>query len=1002
MGRIWKHMASVVSCLVNYLIMRKLFLPVLVTAAMFVSHASSAGNKVSLDSGSGIAEWKLHPADVVLDGDALHRVGVESDGWIPAIVPGAAFASYVEAGLEPDPNYGDNAYRIDREKYDKDYWYRVEIPSSSIPDGTRRWLCFEGVNRKGEIWFNGECLGQLDGFMDRGRFEITSLVKNDGTPNVLAVLVRSPKDPIPNYASPTYISSAGWDWMPYVPGLLGGITDDVYMETSGDIVIEDPWVRTKVPAIDRGLVSVTAGLVNNSREDREVTVTGVLVPGDIRFEKTVKVQAGRKVMCSFTPDEFPQLGLDNPALWWPNGYGDQNLYTCILTCAVDGQESYRSDFTFGIREYSYDFVKGVFQLSVNGEKIYCKGGNWGMSEWMLRCRGEEYDLKVRLHKEMNMNMIRNWIGSTTDDEFYQACDKYGIMVFDDFWLNSHPNLPDDVFAFNRNAVEKIKRLRNHPCIAVWCGDNEGVPLAPLNEWLREDVRTFDGGDRWYQPISREYGFSGSGPWVNAHPIWYFTEYPSGFGDHKLDGWGFRTEIGTAVFTNYESYRKFMPDPEQWPMSEEMLNRHFFGASSFNSRPDRYFATVEYNYGKASGTEDFCRKAQLLNIEANKAMFEGWQHHMWNDASGILTWMSQSAYPSFVWQTYDYYYDLNGAYWGVKKACEPVHVQWSYADNSIKVVNASLGSYDGLTVDARVYDINGNELDSYSKRVSASVRPDMAVKVMSLDFPEDGNLARGKKAFSSSDGVRDYLDASAVTDGNTGSAWSAQKGEGQWICVDMEDTVEVSEFVLSWESLVSEGYQILSSDNASDWTVLYTSEIGSEPIQKIGIAPVKARYFKVLNLKGKRNMAMHEIEIYGPSSDETQAGGLTPVHFIRLSLTDRDGLLLSENFYWRSLRLGDYTALNSLEPARLGVKTSVSEKDGKCTVTADVSNKGKGVAFAVRVMPVLASSGEQILPAIMDDNYFTLMKGETKKVTIEFDSSLLEGDDVRIVVRPYND
>ena len=92
---------------------------------------------------------------------------------------------------------------------------------------------------------------------------------------------------------------------------------------------------------------------------------------------------------------------------------------------------------------------------------------------MLRCRGEEYDLKLKLHNEMHFNMIRNWIGSVTDDEFYEACDKYGIMVWDDFWLNSNSNLPDDVFAFNMNAVEKIKRLRNHACIAVWCGDNEG-------------------------------------------------------------------------------------------------------------------------------------------------------------------------------------------------------------------------------------------------------------------------------------------------------------------------------------------------------------------------------------------------------------------------------------------------------------------------------------------------------------------------------------------------
>lgn len=983
--------------------MKRFILPVFAAAFMACSISSWAWGRVSLDSKDSVAVWRLAPADACIISGQFHSAGYTCDGWIPAVVPGATFTSYVEAGIEPDPNYGDNAYKVDRKKYACDYWYRTEIATEDLPSGEHVWLCFEGVNRKGEVWFNGTRLGFLDGFMDRGKFDVAPLLRHDGSANVIAVLVHSPKDPVPNFASPTYISSAGWDWMPYVPGLLGGITDDVYVEASGDITFEDPWIRTKVPAIDKGQVSVTAGIVNHSAQEKEVTVKGIISPGGIEFEKTLKVQPGRKAVCGFSPDDFPQLEIANPALWWPNGYGDQNLYTCTLTCCVDGQESESREITFGIREYSYDFVKGVFQLSVNGERIYCKGGNWGMSEWLLRCRGEEYDLKVRLHKEMNMNMIRNWIGSTTDDEFYQACDKYGIMVFDDFWLNSHPNLPDDVFAFNKNAVEKIKRLRNHPCIAVWCGDNEGVPLAPLNEWLREDVKTFDGGDRWYQPISREYGFSGSGPWVNAHPIWYFTPYPSGFGEHKLDGWGFRTEIGTAVFTNYESLCKFMPDPDRWPMSEDMLDRHFFGPSSFNSRPDRYFYTVEYNYGKASGTEDFCRKAQLLNIEVNKAMFEGWQHNMWNDASGILTWMSQSAYPSFVWQTYDYYYDLNGAYWGVKKACEPVHVQWSYSDNTVKVVNATLSSLDSVHVDARVYDMYGNEVGEYSEQTTVSVRPDMAVRVMQLDLPQDRNLARGKKAFSSSDGVKDYLDASAVTDGNTGSAWSAKPGKGQWVCVDLGEPAEVSEMVLSWESAASKKYRILMSDDAENWTAVYTAENGSVPIQEIRIDPVKARYFKVLNLEeGLRSMALHEIELYGPSSDAVTDTGLTPVHFIRLRLTDSDGKLLSENFYWRSTRLGDYRALDSLAKADLSVKSTSCMENGKCIVTSRITNKGKGVAFAIRVMPVYASTGEQILPAIMDDNYFTLLKGESKTVTVEFDPSILGDDSCRIIARAYND
>ncbi len=973
--------------------------------ALLSSLQAFADRKVSLNSSDGAVEWYLSPVDGKIPAAGIHMAGYSVSDWIPAVVPGASFTSYVEAGLEPDPNYGDNAYKADRKKYAGNYCYRTEIPSSVIPSGKHIWLCFEGINRQGEIWFNGYRLGFLDGFMDRGRFDIAGLVNNDGSPNVLSVLVISPKDPIPNYASPTYISSASWDWMPYVPGLLGGITDDVYLESSGDVTISDPWIRTTVPSVDKGIISLTSGFINNSDEEKEVVVSGTVTPGDIVFEKKIRVPAGRRIESGFSSMEFPQLEVDNPALWWPNGYGEPNLYTCRLECSVDGRLSDTEEIVFGIREYSYDFVKGVFRLSVNGEEIYCKGGNWGMSEWLLRCREEEYDLKIRLHKEMNMNMIRNWIGSTTDDEFYQACDKYGIMVFDDFWLNSHPNLPDDVFAFNKNAVEKIKRLRNHPCIAVWCGDNEGVPLAPLNEWLREDVKTYDGGDRWYQPISREYGFSGSGPWVNAHPIWYFTPYPCGFGEHKLDGWGFRTEIGAAVFTNYESLRKFIPDAEKWPLSEDMLNKHFFGPSSFNSRPDRYFSTVEYNYGKASGTEDFCRKAQLLNIEANKAMYEGWQHNMWNDASGILTWMSQSAYPSLVWQTYDYYYDLNGAYWGVKKACEPLHVQWSYADNSVKVVNATLGSYSDLRVDAKVYDLKGNEVSRYSKSVSASVRPDMAVKVMDLELPEDGNLARGKKAVSSSDGVKDYLSASAVTDGNTGSAWSARKGEGQWVYIDMQEPVTVSDIVLSWESMASDKYCIQVSDDADQWTTIYTAENGSEPVQEISIEPVTARYFKVLNLTASRhrNMAIHEMELYGPDSVEAEnASGLTPVHFIRLSLTDAEGKVLSENFYWRSLRLGNYRALDTLEKANLSVRTSSETVDGKCVVTAKVTNKGKGVAFAIRVIPVFASTGEQILPAIMDDNYFTLLKGESKTVKFEFDAELLSGDRCRIIARPYND
>lgn len=962
----------------------------------------AAAERISLNSDSPLTGWRLRAEAEVSDPGAMYKADYQTKEWTPAVVPGAIFTSFVEAGVEPDPNFGDNAYKTDRSKYDRNFWYRTSLSTADLPAGAHQWICFEGVNRRAEVFFNGERLGQLDGFMDRGMFEVGGLLRRDGTPNVLAVLVYVPTNPIANHASPTYISSAGWDWMPYVPGLLGGVTDDVYFATTGDVSLVDPWIRTKVPSADQAVVSLSAELKNHSAAEQSGVLRGVVQPGNIAFEKPFKIQAGQQRTWTVTPEEFPQLKIDDPALWWPNGYGEQNLYTCSLTCEIDGKVSDRKQIAFGIKEYSYNFVKGVFQLSVNGERIFCKGGNWGMSEYLLRCRGAEYDLKVGLHKDMNYNMIRNWIGSTTDEEFYDACDKYGILVFDDFWLNSHPNLPDDVHAFNRNAVEKIKRLRNHPCIAVWCGDNEGVPVEPLNGWLREDVKTFDGGDRWYQPISREYGFSGSGPWTNAHPIWYFTAYPSGFGEHRLDGWGFRSEIGTAVFTNYESYKKFMPEPERWPASKEMLDRHFFGRSSFNSRPDRYFATVEYNYGKASGTEDFCRKAQLLNIEANKAMYEGWQHHLWNDASGVLTWMSQSAYPSFVWQTYDYYYDLNGAFWGVRKACEPIHIQWSYADNTVKAVNTSMRAYNDLRATATVYNLDGREVKRFSQTVTGTSLPNTAVRLMTLQLPADLNLARGKQAVVSSSGVKDYQAERALTDGNTGSAWSATGGAGEWAYVDLGAPTTFSTVVLSWESEVSKTYRLLVSDDAEQWHAVYTGDKGSSPIDEIVIAPVTARYVKVLNDESMRpngRTALYEIEVYAP---RTEAPALSAVHFIRLRLTGDDGRLLSENFYWRSNRLGDYRALNHLAPARLGVSSKSELRGDKRIVHATITNRGRGPAFAVRVMPVCASTGEQLLPVRMDDNYFTLLGGETRKVEILFDASLPGGDDCKLVVRPYND
>ncbi|MDP4210261.1 MAG: discoidin domain-containing protein [Bacteroidota bacterium] len=974
--------------------MRSLLIVLAVLAGLNIE-TFAQNNRMSLNSDNKSVQWKvIAQADVKKAAAEIFPSGINTSGWVSAIVPGTVFNSYVVAGLEKDPNFGDNIYKVDKKKYDRNFWYRTEFNLPVNYTAEKTWLNFEGINRKGDVYFNGEFLGKLDGFMERGKYDISNLLVKD-KPNVLAVLVYWPQTPIPNYASPTYISSSSWDWMPYVPGLLMGITDDVYLTSSGAVTINDSWIRTEVPSKSKAEVSLNIELNNSSDVEQEGELSGVINPGNISFSQKVKIGAHQNQTVFFDQKKVKELEINNPELWWPNGYGEAKLYTAELKFNKSNELSDTKKITFGIKKYTYDTIGNVLHIKVNGEPVFVKGGNWGMSEYMLRCRGAEYDLKVKLHKEMNFNMIRNWIGSTTDEEFYEACDKYGIMVWDDFWLNSHPNLPSDVNAFNKNAVEKIKRLRNHPCIAVWCGDNEGYPLPPLNTWLKEDVKVFDANDRLYQANSHSDALTGSGPWANFHPIWYFTRSPNGFGGDK--GWGFRTEIGTAVFVSFESFKKFMPKETWWPRNE-MWDKHFFGPSAGNGGPDTYDRTINKSYGQAKGIEDYCRKAQLVNIETNKALYEGWLHNMWNDASGVMTWMSQSAYPSMVWQTYDYYYDLNGAYWGVKKACEPIHIQWSYADNSVKVVNTSLNTVNDLKAEAVVYNLNGLVQKNLGKTAIVNSSSNTARPCFTLDLDlNTDNMAFKKRAVASSVST-DASDAAAVSDGNNGSRWSSNYTDDEWVYVDLGESKTVKSVVLNWEAAYAKAYKLQVSDDAVNWSDIYTTDQSKGGYEHLLVTPAKGRYVRMLGVKRATGYgySLYDFEVYADTKPVAPQ-----MQFIRLYLKNSKNELVSYNFYWRSSKNADYTALNSLPKVNLKITSKLTRKDGRIIISATITNTSSAPAFAIKVQVVRASDGERILPATMNDDYFTLMKGESKSVQIDFDEALLMDGKYKLIVEPYN-
>lgn len=701
-------------------------------------------------------KWKVNAQSVVTaNGSVISSAGFAEKNWIPAIVPGTVFYSYVKAGKERDPDYADNIYKADHKKYNQPFWYRAEFGPINLQRDQNLWLKFNGINKRAEVYFNGRHLGTISGLMQRGIYNITNLLHKNKA-NAIAILVVPPRfDPehhheLANWESPTYICSASWDWMPAVPGLNSGITDSVSLNITRAVSIADPWVRADLPNNKRAGITISANLTNSS----SATVTGrlraVINPGNIVVNSNpviLKPDAGTEV--TFSAKEFPQLQIKNPALWWPNGYGAQPLYTCKLSFESDGTVNDEVTRQFGIRKISCDTttLHGPMRLYVNGVPILVKGGNWGMSDYMLKVRGKDYDTRIRLHKAMNFNMIRNWTGEVTDDAFYQYCDKYGIMVWDDFWLNNMGGI-DSVNLFKANVIEKIKKFRNHPSIVIWCGANEGLPggdaHGPISNAITSAINNYDGDYRIYLPRSNagvtnpnfsihggSKNLSGSGIWANTNPKTYFTDPHNGYLFSK-DSWGMRSELGMATFINPESFKKFMP-AEYWVAptvevvnsKDNMWARHFFstdGALGGGADPVRYIKDINRNYGAATSLNDFCKKAQMFNLETMKAMFEAWNDHMWNDATGMLIWMSQSAYPSMIWQTYDYYYDLTGAYFGAKYACEPVHIQWNPATYMVKVINNQSTPLNDLIVEASVYNTDGKIVPGYTRKAKVNAKP----------------------------------------------------------------------------------------------------------------------------------------------------------------------------------------------------------------------------------------------------------------------------------------
>ena len=770
-----------------------------------------------------LAEPDVLAADAKADGESISRQSFEPEKWLAATVPGTALTTLIDRGVYPDSDYGLNNLTIPERLSRQNYWYRVAFKTPAQARGERLTLTFEGINYAAEVWLNGKKLGGITGAFIRGKFDVTELVSATAE-NVLAVKVCPP--PHPGIAEeesikagpgenggmmmldgPTFGATEGWDWIPSIRDRNTGIWQDVTLTATGAVEVGDLQVVTTLPKPDRSEadVEIEAPLTNTSSAPVGGEVTASF--DDVKVTKHVTLSPGETVV-RLEPAEFAQLKVQNPKLWWPNGYGEPTLHTLTVSFAAGGKVSAERKIDFGMREVSYETSlfdatghlkrvevlpartadealplineshEGIRQvedktpsrfgfedpipeqyrdffryawvqslepgaegsasvkpvdggwpntdlvIKVNGVRIAARGGNWGMDDSRKRVSIEHLEPYFRLHRDAHVNIIRDWMGQNDEENFYALADKYGLMVWNDFWESTQGyNIEaQDPALFLKNAKDTILRFRHHPSIVVWCGRNEGVPQPIINEGLATLVRTLD-HTRYYTGSSNRVNLRNSGPYQFMPLDTYY----------KINR-GFSVELGIPSVPTLEGIKAFIPKEDLWPISDTWAYHDFHEQGNGAVAP--FMDHMDTEFGTATGLEDFERKAQMLDYAGHRAIFEGMAAHLWEPNSGRLIWMTQPAWPSMEWNFLGSDYDTQSSFWGTEKACEPVHAQLDLSNNNVDLIN--LGAARSFKVETRVVGLDGKVISDQTNQIEAVGNARTSVGKPDLEKLADGH------------------------------------------------------------------------------------------------------------------------------------------------------------------------------------------------------------------------------------------------------------------------
>jgi len=708
--------------------------------------------------------------------------------WFPVKVPSTVLTGLVANHIYPDPYQGLNNMLIpdasdqfnkeynleqysflpnDPNPWKKPYWYRTTFKVPAGDKGRHFQLIFKGINYRAAVWVNGKQIAdstQMAGMFADYNLDVTAAV-NTGGENALAVKIY-PLDyagypakeqlqamgPFYENGGPTgdigknvtMLCSVGWDWMPPVRDRNMGIWQPVYLRTTGAVTIGHPKLVTDLPNLpDTGVAKLSLNLTlsNHSAAEQKGKLTISIKPENFvglptQFSQNVSVAAEGSSVVDLNADKVSQLLVHQPHLWWPNGYGKANLYRIRLQYTDAAGIADDTTFVFGIRTVASKAttVKGFVrrEFFVNGKRVHLNGGAW-VPDMMVNRDSTRYDYEMHLCRNANVNLVRIWGGGVTPpDAFWNAADKYGEMVWSDFWVTGDtqgefkgsPDWPIEGNVFVKNVVSTIFRIRNHPSLLVWTGGNEGHARKELYDAMRDNIIAMD-GTRPFIPSSSGYaklpaGWKGSYP--DDMPSGVYSGGPYQWQDPKIyykkadvgGDWVFKDETGIPSQPPYTTLAKTIPNLVWDTKLPFPLNNTwgYHDACTGAARFDLYNAEMVKRYGQPATMLNFSDKMQLMNYVGYQGIFEAAGHKL-TETGGVMLWKLNAALPSVVWQIYDWYLEPNAGYYAMQNAVEPLHIQFNQDDSTAAVINRMHHATGLLNAKADVYNIDSKLVKSFS-------------------------------------------------------------------------------------------------------------------------------------------------------------------------------------------------------------------------------------------------------------------------------------------------